>query len=93
MRTTNDKKDFNLRIRLNDRMYRHLSIESDKRNMSISAYIRELIDNDIRERGQERNVNSDNDIAYTEQHSADDDNANDILDSSARRKRKTGVTP
>lgn len=93
MRTTNDKKDFNLRIRLNDRMYRHLSIESDKRNMSISAYIRELIDNDIRGRGQERNVNSDNDIAFTEQHSADDDNANDILDNSARRKRKTGVTP
>lgn len=53
MRTTTDKKDFNLRIRLNDRMYRHISIESDKRNMSFSAYIRELIDNDIRGKGQE----------------------------------------
>ena len=93
MRTTNDKKDFNLRIRLNDRMYRHLSIESDKRNMSISAYIRELIDNDIHGRGQERNVNSDNDIAFTEQHSADDDNANDILDNSENRKGQKVVTP
>lgn len=82
MRTTNDKKDFNLRIRLNDRMYRHLSIESDKRNMSFSAYIRELIDNDIRGRGQERNVNSDNDIAFTEQHNSDDNDADDFNDHS-----------
>lgn len=49
MRTTNDKKDYNLRIRLNDRMYRHLERMSGKRGESLSGYIRDLIDKDIRE--------------------------------------------
>lgn len=49
MRTTNDKKDYNLRIRLNDRMYEHLSRMSSKRGTSFSAYVRELIDKDIQE--------------------------------------------
>ena len=47
MRTTNDKKDYNLRIRLNDRMYEHLAKESGKRGESLSQYVRELIDKDI----------------------------------------------
>lgn len=47
MRTTDDKKDYNLRIRLNDRMYEHLVKESGRHGESISAYIRELIDRDI----------------------------------------------
>lgn len=49
MRTTDDKKDYNLRIRLNDRMYEHLAKESGRRGESVSAYIRTLIDKDILE--------------------------------------------
>lgn len=52
MRTTNDKKDYNLRIRLNDRMYGHLERMSGKRGCSYSEYIRELIDKDIREQAK-----------------------------------------
>lgn len=50
MRTTNDKKDYNLRIRLNDRMYAHLSEMSGKEGTSFSGYIRGLIDKDIFEK-------------------------------------------
>ena len=50
MRTTNDKKDYNLRIRLNDRMYEHLAKEASKCGESISHYVRELIDRDIAEK-------------------------------------------
>ena len=49
MRTTNDKKDYSLRIRLNDRMFGHLEKMSGKHGTSLSGYVRELIDKDIRE--------------------------------------------
>lgn len=52
MRTTNDKKDYNLRIRLNDRMYGHLEKMSNKQNTSFSGYIRDLIDKDIQEKAK-----------------------------------------
>lgn len=52
MRTTNDKKDYNLRIRLNDRMYGHLEKMSGKHNTSFSGYIRDLIDKDIQEKAK-----------------------------------------
>ena len=52
MRTTNDKKDYNLRIRLNDSMYEHLKKMSGKHNTSFSGYIRELIDKDISEKAK-----------------------------------------
>lgn len=64
MRTTNDKKDYNLRIRLNDRMYSHLVRESQKNDESISGYIRDLIDRDIRANDSDtNNPDSGNDIA------------------------------
>ena len=50
MRTTNDKKDYNLRIRLNDRMYEHLSKMAKKNEVSFSGYVRDLIDKDIKEK-------------------------------------------
>ena len=50
MRTTNDKKDNSLRIRLNDFMYQHLVEMSGKQNISISDYIRDLISKDISEK-------------------------------------------
>ena len=52
MRTTNDKKDYNLRIRLNDRMYEHLNKMSGKKGTSFSGYVRDLIDKDIREQNK-----------------------------------------
>lgn len=50
MRTTNDKKDYNLRIRLNDKMYSHLSEMSGKQGKSFSGYVRDLIERDIAEK-------------------------------------------
>lgn len=50
MRTTNDKKDNSLRIRLNDSMYKHLVDMSGRRNQSVSDYIRDMIAKDMRER-------------------------------------------
>lgn len=50
MRTTFDKKDNSLRIRLNDRMYSHLVEMSNRQNKSISGYIRDLISKDIQEK-------------------------------------------
>lgn len=52
MRTTNDKKDYNLRIRLNDRMYGHLAEMSSKQGCSFSGYVRDLIDKDISEKAK-----------------------------------------
>ncbi len=52
MRTTNDKKDYNLRIRLNDRMYEHLAKMSGQHGTSFSGYVRELIDKDISEKAK-----------------------------------------
>ena len=49
MRTTNDKKDYNLRIRLNDKMYEHLAEMAKTHECSFSGYVRELIDRDIQE--------------------------------------------
>ena len=77
MRTTNDKKDYNLRIRLNDRMFDHLAAQAGKRNESLSSYVRDLIDKDIFEKkinkkspmgertygSDHNNPNSGNDIA------------------------------
>lgn len=54
MRPTNDKKDFNLRIRLNDRMYTHLAKMSEQKKTSFSAYVRELISKDILETSKEK---------------------------------------
>lgn len=51
MRTTNDKKDYNLRIRLNDKMYSHLLEMSGKQGKSFSGYVRDLIERDIAEKG------------------------------------------
>ena len=50
MRTTFDKKDNSLRIRLNDRMYGHLVDMSNRQNKSISDYIRDLISKDIQDK-------------------------------------------
>lgn len=58
MRTTNDKKDYNLRIRLNDRMYGHLAKMSSEQGCSFSGYVRDLIDKDIRE--QAKNITKHN---------------------------------
>ena len=58
MRPTNDKKDFNLRVRLNDRMYAHLAKMSEIKKTSFSGYIRDLIQKDISD-GNNRNHNSD----------------------------------
>lgn len=48
MRTTTDKKDYNLRIRLNEQMYKHLDKMSKKNDTSFSGYIRKLIEKDIK---------------------------------------------
>lgn len=50
MRTTFDKKDNSLRIRLNNRMYGHLVEMSNRQNKSISDYIRDLISKDIQDK-------------------------------------------
>ena len=69
MRTTNDKKDYNLRIRLNDRMFDHLAAQAGKRNESLSSYVRDLIDKDIQEKDalknfkKIKNPDSGNDLA------------------------------
>ena len=47
MRTTDDKKEYNLRIRLNEAMYQHLAKCSEKNDCSFSAYIRKLIEQDM----------------------------------------------
>lgn len=55
MRTTEDKKDFNLRIRLNDLMYKHLQEMSEMCETSFSGYVRRLIDKDIQEKNALKN--------------------------------------
>ena len=58
MRTTFDKKDNSLRIRLNDRMYSHLVEMSNRQNKSISDYIRDLISKDIQDKSNfQKNFN------------------------------------
>lgn len=43
-------KDYNLRIRLNDKMFAYLAEQADKKNKSLSSYVRDLIDKDIFEK-------------------------------------------
>lgn len=50
MRTTNDRKDSRIVIRLNDRLNDYLRTESSRQNKSISDYIRDLISKDIRDK-------------------------------------------
>lgn len=52
MRTTTDRKSNDLRIRLNESMYRHLVAESSRVNKSLSEYIRWLIEKDIADKGK-----------------------------------------
>lgn len=48
MRTTFDKKDYSLRIRLNDVLHSHLTENARKRGRSVSEYVRELIVADMK---------------------------------------------
>lgn len=43
-------KDYNLRIRLTDKMFAYLAEQADKKNESLSSYVRDLIDRDIFEK-------------------------------------------
>ena len=78
MRTTNDKKDYNLRIRLNDRMFDHLAAQAGKRNESLSSYVRDLIDRDI----FEKNLNKKSPMGERT-YGSDIDNPDSINDSDA----------
>lgn len=49
MRTTNDKKDYSLRIRINEQMYKHISKYGTD---GMSNYIRDLIQRDIANKSQ-----------------------------------------
>lgn len=48
MRTTSDPKPNNLKVRLNDDMTEYLQRQSAKRGLSMSEYVRELIEQDMR---------------------------------------------
>lgn len=50
MRTTDDKKDYNIRVRLNEQMYSHINHYANARNISFSSYVRDLINKDIVEK-------------------------------------------
>lgn len=50
MRTTDDKKDNIIRIRLNDTLNKHVQKMSSIKNITISEYIRSLITKDMRNR-------------------------------------------
>lgn len=43
MRTTDDKKDKSVRVRLNEETYRQLKIESEKAGIGMSEIIRNLV--------------------------------------------------
>ena len=45
-------KDNNLRIRLSEKLYRHVFDEAYKTNITVSSYIRNLIDKDIQEKAK-----------------------------------------
>ena len=47
-------KDYNLRIRLNDKMFAYLAEQADKKNESLSSYVRDLIDRDIFEKNSNK---------------------------------------
>lgn len=48
MRTTSDPKPNNLKVRLNDDMFSYLSSASERLDISVSEYIRELIVQDMK---------------------------------------------
>lgn len=52
MRTTTDKKDNSIRVRVNDRLMGYLATKSMSRGISISEYIREIISKEMTEDGQ-----------------------------------------
>lgn len=47
-RPTDDKKDTTLKLRLNDDMRNHIERMSEKKNISMSEYLRLLILSDMR---------------------------------------------
>ena len=48
-RPTDDKKDTTLKLRLSDDMRQHIEKMASKRGISMSEYIRHLIESDIRD--------------------------------------------
>lgn len=48
MRTTDNKKDNVLRIRISEDMYKYIISRSMKNNISVSGYIRLLIEKEMR---------------------------------------------
>ena len=50
MRTTNDKKDNRVIVRLNDRDMKYLEERSSRQGESISEYVREMISRDRSEK-------------------------------------------
>lgn len=50
MRTTSDKKDTTLKLRLNDDMREHIEKYAKRKGISMSEYLRQLIYDDMRKR-------------------------------------------
>ena len=53
-RTTLDKKDSTLKLRLNDDMRQWVEIRSESKSISMSEYIRDLIKSDMRDGADNR---------------------------------------
>lgn len=51
-KTKVEKKEYNLRFRINEHMFNYLLNEAEQLDMSISSYVRELIDKDIQEKAK-----------------------------------------
>ena len=47
MRTSSDPKENTIKLRLNDEMRKYIEKKSKKQDISMSEYIRKLIENDI----------------------------------------------
>lgn len=47
MRPTDDPKEHNIRVRVNADMMHRLIKESERRNVSVSSLIRDLVDNGL----------------------------------------------
>lgn len=47
MRTTTDPKEYTIRIRINDEMYRYINGRCRNHNTTVSGYIRDIIKRDI----------------------------------------------
>lgn|GEM_PF-6160241 len=73
-------KDYNLRIRLNDKMFAYLAEQADKKNESLSSYVRDLIDKDI----FEKNLNKKSPMGERT-YGSDNNNPNGVIDLSHRR--------